>query len=292
MSDNSHGSEVADDVLDVPESTPSDTHGAESPEPDNDEVVLDEKEGDVWKDLESKTKAGAELAKKTGALAYAENTIQTQLIERAMAIEEDMNKEGTEANKLKYVWEEALTPEGRSEFLKGNTLIWKIFEAAKNGVLPMVNIAENVMHFFKRKTFDAKNLSITDFKPETIQIYCSLGLLECSEEEAKSIDEMAAKGLKIAAKGAKVLSWIALAIPAAEEFSPVLDKVAKGAAIIEKPAEWAANLMPGVRSEVKRRSVEVLQEQMAQHNEVGADVQPQVIIPANGPMDEQKKNAA
>lgn len=290
MSDNSHGPEVEDDVIDVPESTPSDTHGAESPEPDNDEVVLDEKGGDVWKDLESKTKAGAELAKKTGALAYVETTIQTNLIEKAMLIEKEMNVEGTEAAKLKHVWEDVLTPEGRTAYLEGNSLLWKILAGLARGSFPLVNIAIEGMHFFNRKFSELP--AISNFQPETVQMYCSLGLFECSEEEAKNIDGMASKGLKIAAKGAKALSWVALAIPAAEEFSPVLDKVAKGAAIIEKPAEWAANLMPGVRSEVKRRSVEVLQEQMAQHNEVGADVQPQVIIPANGPMDEEKKKAA
>lgn len=291
MSDNSQGPEVEDDVIDEPEATSDNSHGAESPEPDNDEVVLDEKEGDVWEGLEKKTKEGAELAKKTGIEAYAKETIKNQLVGKAMAIEADMNVEGTEAWKLNFVWNE-LTPEGRAEFLKGNGLLWKMLVATKNNLLPMVNIAQNCWGYFKRKTYDAKNLSIGDFKPETIQMYCSLGLLECSEEEAKAIDGMAAKGLKIAAKGAKVLKWISLAVPAAEEFEPVFATAEKAAGLAAKPAEWAAALMPEVRNEVKRRSLEVQAARMSQHNYAVEDMGPEVPMAANGPMDEEKKNAA
>ncbi len=287
MSDSNSGPEVDNDI-DVPAAPTGDSESTDttSESGDNDDVTLNKQ--DVWKDLEGKTKAGAELAKKTGAEAYAKDVIKNQLVGKAMAIEADMNVEGTEAWKLNYVWNE-LTPEGRSEFLKGNSLIWKMLAMAKANTLPMLEMAENTWHFFKRKTYKPENLDIGDFTPAVVQMYCSLGLLECSEEEAKSIDEMAAKGLKVAATGAKVLGWIALAIPTLEPLKPVLDTVGKGAGLAAKPAEWASKLMTEVRAEVKRQSVEVQAARMAQHNAEAEAVGPEVTMKPTGPMDDQKE---
>lgn len=282
------GPETEDNDIDVSGVPSGDSNGSESHDVqgDHDDVTLDGK--DPWKDLEGKAKAGVHLAEKTGALAYTEEVIKTQLVDAAMKIEGDMNTEGTEAYKLNYVWNE-LTPEGRSAFLAGNSLLWKVLKMAGKNAIPMLSIAQEAWGFFKRKTYKAQDLAISDFTPETVQVYCALGLLECSEAEAKQIDEMAAKALKVGAKGAKVLSLVALAIPGAEEFSPVFDKMAKGATLAEKPAEWAAKLMPQIRNEVKRRSVEVQATRMAQHNIAAADMGPEVPMAANGPMDDVKE---
>jgi hypothetical protein len=290
MSDSNSGPEVpeVDNDIDVPAAPTGDSESTDttSESGDNDGVTLNKQ--DVWKDLEGKTKAGAELAKKTGVEAYAKGVLKDQLVEKAMLIEDDMNVEGTEAYKLNFVWNE-LTPEGRSEFLKGNSLIWKMLAMAKANTLPMLEMAENTWHFFKRKTYNPENLDIGDFTPAVVQMYCSLGLLECSEEEAKSIDEMAAKGLKVAATGAKVLGWIALAIPTLEPLKPVLDTAGKAAGLAALPAEWAAKLMPEVRAEVKRKSVEVQAERVKQHNAAGQDLGKEVPIAAQGPMDYAKE---
>lgn len=285
MHDDSQGPESVPDI-DIPESS-ADTPN-EAPEThDNDEVVLAKEEGDVWQGLEKNTKEGAEFAKKIGAETFARQMVKDQLIRKAMDVEASMHEEGSEPWKLNCVWNE-LTPEGRTAFLNGNSLLWKLLAMVKTNLLPMVDIAENCWHFFKRKTYKPENLDIGDFKPEIVQMYCSLGLLECSEEEAKAIDTMAAKGLKVGAKAAKVLGWIALAIPGLEEVEPALKTLEKGAALAAKPAEWGAELMPEVRSEVKRQSVEVQKTRMEEHNKAGEDLEGDVNLPPVGPMDEAK----
>jgi len=285
----SHGSPEADsegpDVdleIDLPEVPVEDSDG--SGEADNDDVELNGE--DPWKGLEEKSKKTAEVAEKTGVLKVTEDVIKAQLVSSAMKIEGDMNTPGTEANKLRTVWNE-LTPEGQSEFLKGNSMIWKVLEVAIASPMAPITVMETAWKFFKRKAFSAENLKVSDFKPEKVQMYCSLGVLECSDEDAKNIDQMAAKSLKVIANTAKVAKWVAMVIPGAQEFSPVLDKAGKGAGLLEKPAEWAGNLMPEVRREVKRQSVEVEKARMEQHNQAAEDV-PEAQIPANGPMDDVK----
>lgn len=291
MSD-SQGSPEVDNDIDVPAvEDPHDSASEDSEGADNDEVTLDNK--DVWDSLEKKTKAGAELAKKTGIEGWAKRTLQDQLVEKAMLIEEEMNKEGTDAYNIRYVWNEVLTPEGRSEFLKGNGLVMKVLTMLFTNLLPMVGMAFEGMHFINRTVnkHHPEKLSLKDFKPETIQIYCSLGLLECNEAEAKEVDQMAAKGLKLAANGAKVLKWASLLIPVAEELEPAFSTGEKGAKLLSKPAEWAGDLMPAVRSEVKRRSVEVDKARMEEHNKAGEDLGKEVPLTPKGPMDEAKKAA-
>lgn len=277
----SEGPDVEIDVHEVPET--ADSTGTEASEADNDDVELNGE--NPWKDIEKNSKKAAEMAEKTGVLKVTEDVIKAQLVSSAMKIEGDMNTPGTEANKLRTVWN-ALTKEEKSEALEIEDVKWTIFKKALlDPVMTPVNMVGDAGHYIKRKLFSPENLDIKDFNPQKIKMYCSLGLLECSEEDAKAIDQMAANNLKVIAKAANVAKWVALVIPPAEEFVPVIDKAGKAAAILQKPAEWAGNLMPDVRREVKRQSLAVEIKEFESHNNVAEDLSPEVIIPANSPMD-------
>lgn len=258
----------------------------DAPAPEENEPVPEDSEGtDVNETLEEveleavdKLKTATTVAEKMAASEFIFARARETLKAKALELRKKMEAEpDSPYGLLMGLWNE-LNDKGKERFLNDHTFLKDVLRKA---VTPTpITLGLEFRNFFHRQVLPTRFLQLKHFNPQEVRALVALGVLDCPEALAHTIDGDAVRFLKIMNLGGKVMEF--LPVPGAEEAGVVVAGVAKLGSV---PAHWAERLLPQVRTEV-RSEIEMVPATLAgEHKAMGRGLNPPIKLeePANNP---------
>lgn len=245
--------------------------GGEPSTEDSERGGVDETLEGVELEAVDKLKAAQTVAEKLAASGLIFGRARETLKARALTFRKRMElKPDSPYGLLMGLWNE-LTDEGKEAFLKGHTFVKDVLRKAFTPT--PFTIAVEFRNFFHRQVLPSHFLKLRHFNPQEVRALVALGVLDCPEAMAHSIDGDAVRFLKIMNLGGKVAEF--LPVPGAAEAGAVVSGVAKLGSV---PAHWAEKLLPQVRVEVRAEIQAVNAAQAREHTAMAGGLNPPIEL--------------